>query len=76
MTDKTEKPDKEPIRLSDIQNQSSDGKGLACRDCGCREFRTPHTRRMSGGIMRERACRNCGKVILTKEKVWAEPPAR
>ena len=76
MTQKTEKPDKEPIRLSNLQNQGSDGKGLACRDCGCRDFRTPHTRRMRDGIMRERACRHCGKVILTKEKVWAEPPAK
>ena len=74
MTEKSEKFDKEPIRLSDLQNK--DDKGLACRDCGCRDFRTPHTRRMSGGIMRERACRNCGKVILTKEKLWAVPAAR
>jgi DNA-directed RNA polymerase subunit RPC12/RpoP len=74
MTEKTEKSDKEPICLSDLQNK--DGKGLACRDCGCRDFRTPHTRRMSNGILRERACRKCGKVILTKEKVWAEPPAK
>ena len=35
-----------------------------------------HTRRMRDGIMRERACRHCGKVILTKERVWAEPVAR
>jgi hypothetical protein len=72
----TEKTEKEKTRLSDLQNQSRDGKGLACPECGCRDFRTPHTRRMSNGILRERACRKCGKVILTKEKVWAEPPAK
>lgn len=70
----TEKSDKEPIRLSDLQNRG--GKGLVCGKCGCRQFRTPHTRPASGGILRERACRNCGKVILTKEKPWAEALAR
>ena len=74
MTAKAEKSDKEPIRLSDLQNK--DGKGLVCGRCGCRDFRTPHTRRMRDGIMRERACRHCGKVILTKEKLWAVPAAR
>jgi DNA-directed RNA polymerase subunit RPC12/RpoP len=70
----TQKTEKEPIRLSDLQNR--DGKGLTCGKCGCRDFRTPHTRRMRDGIMRERACRHCGKVILTKERVWAVTAAR
>ena len=65
----------ERMRLSDLQNKK-DGKGLTCGKCGCRHFRTPHTRPQPDGILRERVCRNCGKRVLTKEKVWAEAMSR
>ena len=64
----TEKTDKEAIRLSDLQK----GKGLVCK-CGCRQFRTPHTRPVSEGVLRERVCRGCGKVIHTKERPLGVP---
>lgn len=67
MTEKSEKSDKEPIRLSDLQNRN--GKGLVCGRCGCRHFRVLHTRPVANGILRERECRNCGKVVHTKEKL-------
>ena len=62
----TEKTGKEPTRLSDLQNKGS--KGLACRHCGCRHFNVKHTRPAPSSIMRERQCRNCGKVVWTREK--------
>ena len=63
----TEKTEREPIRLSDLQN--TNGKGLVCRKCGCRHFRVLHTRRGPDSIQRERQCRYCGKVVRTWEKL-------
>ena len=67
MTAKAEKSDKEPIRLSDLQNTG--GKGLACRKCGCRRFRVLHTRLGPESIQRERQCCHCEKVVWTREKI-------
>ena len=64
MTEKTN----ERMRLSDLQIK--DGKGLVCGKCGCRNFNVKHTRPASGSILRERQCRNCGKVVWTNEKIW------
>ena len=66
----SEKPEKEKIRLSDLQNKG--GKGLVCK-CGCRQFRTPHTRHVPDGVLRERVCRGFGKVIHTKERPLGAP---
>ena len=45
------------------------GKGLVCRRCGCRHFRTVYTRRRAGGtILRRRECRHCGLRITTIER--------
>lgn len=44
--------------------------GLRCRDCGCRHFNVYYTRGSRDGvIIRRRACRNCGRMILTREIV-------
>ncbi len=45
-----------------------DERGLKCRDCGCRHFNVVHTRPAPDSLMRERQCRNCGKIIWTREK--------
>jgi hypothetical protein len=44
------------------------GGGLACRKCGCRDFRVRDTRRADGFIRRYRVCRYCGTVRTTTEK--------
>ena len=43
--------------------------GLECRKCGCRHFRVLHTRPVANSILRERECRNCGKIVHTKETI-------
>ena len=48
---------------------AEDKRGLECRKCGCRHFRVLHTRPVANGILRERECRNCGKVVWTREKM-------
>lgn len=43
-------------------------KGLVCRACGCRHFEMMHTRRALGNrVMRRRACRHCGRRMMTYE---------
>lgn len=49
----------------------SAGAGLACRDCGCRDFYTLRTDKAEGKIERRRACRNCGWRCITSEIVTA-----
>jgi len=44
-------------------------QGLVCRQCGCRHFLTIYTRPRGDGIVRRKRCRNCGKAIMTREKV-------
>jgi len=51
--------------------------GIKCPRCGCADLRDPPDRpwrvvktlAMPGWIRRYRICRNCGKVIRTKEKI-------
>lgn len=44
-------------------------RGLACRDCGCRQFHILYTRSVPGGrILRRRECRHCGRRVTTYEK--------
>ena len=50
-------------------NPAQDTLGLECRKCGCRHFSVLHTRRAQQAILRERQCRNCGKVVWTREKI-------
>ena len=42
-------------------------RGLECRGCGCRELRVLYTRYRAGSIVRVRACRHCGRRLVTRE---------
>lgn len=44
-------------------------EGLICTECGCRHFYTDSTRRLGKQIHRYKHCRNCGRRIVTIEKV-------
>lgn len=45
------------------------GKGLVCRQCGCRDFRVIYTRPGAGNRnVRRRACRHCGLRVTTSEQ--------
>ena len=57
------------IRLSDLQMQQQQDRGLECSRCACRHFDVVYTRPLRDGrIKRRRKCRNCGKAITTFEK--------
>lgn len=56
------------IILSELQKQEREG-GLACPDCGCKDFRAANTVRIAGGIRRYKVCRHCGRRIRTREKI-------
>ena len=43
--------------------------GLKCPKCGCRDFRTVKTVRLSGQVRRRRVCRYCGQAVRTKEVI-------
>ena len=43
-------------------------KGLECLGCGCRHFRVDKTQPETNSIIRRRTCRNCGRLMLTKER--------
>jgi hypothetical protein len=47
--------------------------GFECRACGCRDFRVVYTRPTNRGVTRVRACRHCGRRIVTRETVAGEP---
>jgi hypothetical protein len=53
-------------RFSDKINR--DERGLACRKCGCRDWRVVYTRERARGIRRLRACRNCDHRLVTFEQ--------
>jgi uncharacterized Zn finger protein len=60
--------EKQAIKMSEVCGDR-DERGLMCKNCGCRDFRVLHTRRGPESIQRERECRNCGKVVWTREKI-------
>ena len=51
--------------------------GLVCPGCGCRDIRDAitrgfvqtHTYKQPGWIKRRKVCRNCGRVIVTRESI-------
>jgi len=58
------RPEVSNVRLS------SDQRGLVCPKCGCKHFYVVYTRPTWGGrIMRRRECRNCGRRIVTSERM-------
>lgn len=47
---------------------TSDDRGISCPKCGCRHFFTTHTEPLRDGrIRRRKACRHCGRRIVTYE---------
>ncbi len=49
--------------------KQSEGGGLVCPRCGCRHFYTTKTEKLKRVIRRRRQCRNCGKVVTTRERI-------
>jgi DNA-directed RNA polymerase subunit M/transcription elongation factor TFIIS len=47
--------------------------GFECRSCGCRHFHVVYTRPTERGVTRVRACRHCGRRIVTRETLLGEP---
>jgi len=51
--------------------------GIKCPNCGCQDWRDENgqpweiikTQPISGAVRRRRRCRNCGKIIVTREKI-------
>lgn len=51
-------------------DKSAQQRGLACPHCGCEHFRVIYTRRALGKkVVRSRECRNCGRRVITYERV-------
>lgn len=43
-------------------------RGLVCPRCGCGHLPVAYTRHRPGAIVRCRACRHCGKRMITRER--------
>ncbi len=53
--------------------------GICCPACGCRHFKTTHTEPLRDGrIRRRKACRHCGRRVVTFEALPSAtaPPDR
>lgn len=48
-------------------NEQSKKAPFTCFTCGCRHFYVVYTRPRRGYILRVRACRHCGRRIVTRE---------
>lgn len=49
--------------------QADEPRGIACRNCGCRDLRVLRTwKTVSGKIGRRRECRHCGRRMTTFEQ--------
>jgi hypothetical protein len=59
--------ERKPLVLSGLSGDG-DKRGLECKECGCHHFNVKHTRNAPSSIMRERECKNCGKITRTYEK--------
>ncbi len=46
--------------------------GFECRSCGCRHFHVVYTRPTERGVTRVRACRHCGRRIVTRETLLGD----
>lgn len=48
---------------------ASEPRGLRCRHCGCGHFHVYYTRpHRDGSVFRRRECRNCGRMMSTRER--------
>ena len=61
----------EAAEPADAAEDRDVGGGLACPDCGCRDFAVVYTRHdvRHNRIRRRRACRHCGRRVFTTEKI-------
>lgn len=59
----TAAPDDEPPRLR-------------CPKCGCPHLPVYWTRQSNGLVRRHRKCRNCGRPIITTERITGLPPEK
>lgn len=62
-----EKPEEVLMAKQIMEDQQQ--KGLECPRCGCRHFEVLHTIRLDKLIRRRRGCRNCGRLIMTTERI-------
>lgn len=50
------------------RQKTKDDRGITCPQCGCRHFYTTNTEPLRDGrIRRRKACRHCGRKIVTYE---------
>ena len=45
-----------------------DKEKIVCPKCGCKHLPVVYTRPRAGHILRVRACRHCGKRVVTRER--------
>jgi ribosomal protein S27E len=52
------------------ENAEADAKGLRCPKCGCRHMPAVYSKpKADGRVQRQRECRNCGRKIVTVERI-------
>jgi transcriptional regulator NrdR family protein len=56
-------------RKAELPN--TEGPGLCCPGCGCKDLPAVYTRHSGQHRVRVRKCRHCGKRIRTTEKIVA-----
>ena len=57
------------VSVGEPQVTADSDAGIRCPDCACAHFTVWRTRPMPRGIRRERICRNCGRKVITTEKM-------
>lgn len=51
----------------------TDGSGLICKECGCRDFRVVNSYLFQDDSkLRRRQCRHCGNIVKTVETVMPD----
>lgn len=73
MPDQNHVHDKIGLRNGPAPEILGAGGGLECRSCGCRHFLVVYTRPTDRSITRVRACRHCGRRIITRETLVGDP---
>ena len=56
-------------KIMDDKQEDDVSEGLQCSACGCRHLPVDRTLRQGKTIRRYRHCRNCGKHIVTTERI-------
>jgi len=57
-----------PRKTLDEMAEAGEPLGIACRDCGCRDWRVNYTRQGNGEVKRQKICRHCGRRMMTRER--------